>query len=105
MTPKSAKSRRAIEMMAATSIAHDKGFHMYPRNRRKGLTVDSGNLLGPYCSSRLVCSAVVKPFPSHCRAKEGIQAKLLPLVSWMSSMRLCRNDKSCVSHSEQMHVR
>ena len=66
MPPKSAKSSRAIEMIAATSMAQDSGFHMYPKNLSKGLTVDSGNLLGPYCSSLLVCSAVVSPFSLHC---------------------------------------
>lgn len=79
MTPKSAKSSRAMEIMAATSIAQDNGFHMYPRNRRKGLTVDSGSLFGPYCSSRLVCSAVVRPLSLHC--SKCNQNKLLEVAS------------------------
>ena len=53
-------------MIAATSMAQDSGFHMYPRNLSRGLTVDSGSLLGPYCSNLLVCSAVVSPFSLHC---------------------------------------
>ena len=88
MTPKSAKSKRAMDMIAATSMAHERGFHIYPRKRRIGLTCFSGSLLSPYFSTRWATSAVVRPLSLHCRRKLSVSRpfKLTSAYSLTSHM-------------------
>lgn len=56
-------------MMAAASMAHDNGFHIYPKKTRMGFRELSGSLFGPYWSRRFCHSALERPFSSHCKPR------------------------------------
>jgi hypothetical protein len=56
---------KAMAIIAAASITHDKGFHIKPKNFKNLLSFFSSNLFGPNTWSLLAPSSDVRPCLEH----------------------------------------